>query len=102
MGDADLKQDIARLLPGRADMAGLGAAKAPAPILGKTALGKNSAQSTANAGISSPITAESVTSESRTITSSDGLFSLVYDHWLDITCTDADGREVVIDLSALA
>lgn len=79
------------------------AAPAVRPAIGATrGMGVPIKAPAGTGGISSPITAESVTSESRTITSSDGLFSLTYDHWLVLTCHDAESREVVIDLSALA
>lgn len=100
--DVDIRRDIARLVDTRPRPGALDAAPAPAPILAKTALGPAARKSQGEAGISSPLAADSVTSESRTLTSSDGLFSLTYDHWLVLTCHDAESREVVIDLSALA
>lgn len=102
-GDATTRADLLRLTRRRAGVDALQGADAPAPILGKTALGAMASRGGAgDTGISSPLTADSVTSESRTLTSSDGLITLTYDHWLEITCHDADGREVILDLNALA
>lgn len=101
--DGDLKRNLGQLVDTRPRPGALDPAQAPSPILAKTALGGNAARAGGEvAGISSPLTADSVTTESRTLTSSDGLFSLTYDHWLVLTCHDADSREVVIDLSPLA